>query len=126
MGLIQDMDKIIKKQPGRRYRLVRMDPANVSDRIYKGYEFVVGSDPEIKDTPLDRHKDASGQIRVGGLALAKISEKRARELEAARDAKLEKRMKAIREGYLREGENIKRKLGSAHKAFDTIVEEEKD
>ncbi len=124
MSLFEDIDKIMKAQPGKRYRLVRLDPANMSDRVYKGYELVTKGDPEVKDTLLEKHVDGESHVRVGGLALARISEKRAREIDAKKHEKLEKRMKSIREGYLVAGENIKRKLGPAHKGFKTIVQEE--
>jgi len=126
MSLLNDMDNMIKKQAGKRYRFVRLDPANVTDRLYKGYELVLKGDPEVKDTPLDKHAAADGQIRAGGLALARISESRAREHEAAKKARLDLRMKAIKAGYKKSGEDIKRKLGSAHKGFNVIVQEEED
>lgn len=125
MSLIHDIDKMVKKQPGKRYRLLRQDKDNMDSRQYQGYEVVTASDPEVKGTPLEKGRDADSHVSAGSLVLGRISETRARELEKAKDEKLEKRMRSIREGYKLQGETIKRKLGSLHKNFNVIVEEEK-
>jgi len=125
MSIIDDFDKLAKKQPGKRYRFIRQDPDNYAKRTYQGFEVVSASDPEIKGTPLERAKNSEGHVRAGGsLVLARISETRARELDKQSHDKQERRLTAIREGFRKQGEDIKRKLGSAHGSFKTIIEEE--
>lgn len=124
MSILKEIDDQLKKQPGKRYRMVRLDKENVSAKAHRGYEFVLPGDPEVKGTNLEKIHAADGKVTFGNLALARISEKRARELEKQNQDRLELRMKAIKEGYRRKGEEIKRALGSSHKNFDVIVEEE--
>jgi hypothetical protein len=123
MGILDDMALQIKKQSGRRYRFVRLDSENVSRKKIEGYEFLRKEDPEIKGTILEQHAGADGQVRIGGLALAKISESAARIKEKKNEAKLRKRLDSIRHGYQQAGEDIKRKLGPSHAAFKAITEE---
>lgn len=123
MGILDDMAGQIKKQPGRRYRFVRLEPENVSRKKIEGYEFLRLGDPEIKGTILEQHATADGQIKVGGLALTRISEPAARLKEKKNEAKTRSRLDLIQQNYQKAGEDIKRELGSSHKAFKPIVED---
>jgi len=123
MGILDDLAAQIKKQPGRRYRYVRLDPENVSRKKIEGYEFLRKEDPEIKGTILEQHMTADGQIKVGGLSLARISEPAARLKEKKNEAKLKSRLNLIQQNYQKAGEDIKRALGPSHAAFKQITED---
>jgi len=123
MGILDEVAAQIKKQPGKRYRFVELSPDNVSRKKIEGFEFLRKEDPEIKGTIFEHHVAADGQIKIGGLALAKISETAARVKEKKNEARLRRHFDSIRKNYEQAGEDIKRSLGSAHAAFKPIVED---
>jgi len=124
VNIIDTVAQAIKKQPGKRYRLVRLDPANMAQKKFAGYELVNSKDPEVQGTILAGETDSAGLVRVGGLALARISEKRAEEIQGEKDKRQERRLQAIEQGFLAEGEKVKRSLGSSHKEFTAFVEKD--
>jgi len=126
MSLLDDLTSQIKKRQGQRYRLVRLDPENVSRKKLEGYEFLRKEDPEIKGTILEQHQIADGQIRVGNLAFARIPEIAARAKEKKNEERLKRHLEAIRHNYQQAGESIKRELGPSHAAFKPIVEEKEE
>jgi len=124
-GTLDTLSEAIKKQPGKRYRFVRLDSTNVSDKKVRGYNFVRSEDPEVKGTILERdHKGSDGKIQVGNLALARISEKDAQEHDKRVQERTDRRLRAIKLSYQEDGEKIKRELGPRHKDFKIIHKEE--
>ena len=126
MSLLDELTAHMKKRQGQRYRLVRLDPENISRKKIEGYEFLRKEDPEIKGTILEHHQVADGQIRVGNLAIARIPEIAARAKEKKNEARLQRHLDAIRHNYQAAGENIKRDLGPSHAAFNPIVEDKEE
>lgn len=120
MSLIDELNNAVKTQQGRRYRFVRMDSENVSSKIARGYSFLKKDDPEIKGTILERHVGAENMIRVGDLALAKISERDAKRHEEKIREKTDRKLRAIKRSYQASGEDVKRKLGKHHGDFKVI------
>ena len=123
MALLDEMAAQIKRQPGKRYRFVRLDADNVTRKTVEGFQFSRKEDPSIKGTILEKHVGADGQIRVGGMAIMEISETAARAKEKKTEDKMKAHLSAIQANYQKAGENIKRELGTAHKAFKPIVED---
>jgi len=123
-GALQILTSQIKEQKGVRYRFVRLDSANVTDKKVRGYDFVRKEDPEIKGTILEKHVRADGLIAVGNLGLARISEKDAQRYDATIQERKDRRLRAIKRNYRTEEEKIKRKLGKHHKDFKIIIKEE--
>lgn len=124
MSTLSELLKALKTQKGRRYRLIRLDSANVTSKKLRGYEFVRKEDPEVKGTILEKHQGPDGLIRLGNMALGRISaEQYEKNREKVRE-RTERRLRAIRQAYEEAGENVKRELGKAHKSFNVIIEKE--
>jgi len=124
MGFLDEIMSQMKKQPGKHYRLIRLDSANVSVKKAKGYDLVNPSDPEVKGTALEKQAHSDGTVRVGNLALARTSKENAKRLRAQIDEKTDRRLKAIKRKFLKEGEQIKRALGPQHGDLKFIAKEE--
>lgn len=124
MGELDEILKKIKEQPGKRYRMISLDEANVGIKKFRGFHFVLAGDPEVKGTALEEQKAPDGKIKMGGLALARISddaaERHAKKVAERTDAKL----RMVKSTYLKEGETIKRQMGKDHKHFEAFVDEE--
>ena len=114
----------LNKQQGRRYRLIRLDPANVVEKKVRGYKFLGKEDPEIKGTILEEHVRADGLIAVANLGLARISEEDALKHDAEIQKRRDRKLQAVRRNYRAKEEEIKRKLGKHHKDFKIIMKEE--
>jgi len=124
MGAVSELLRVLKAQKGKRYRLIRLDDANVTTKKLRGYEFVGKEDPEIKGTILEKHQGADGLIRLGDMALGRISAEQYEKNRAKVRERTERRLRAIRQAYEEAGERVKRELGKAHKTFNIIVEKE--
>ena len=125
MGFLESAMQVMKAQTGSRYRLVRLDPANVTEKKIRGYEFVRKEDPEVKGTILEQQAGPDGIIKLGNQGLARIPEKAAQERERVIHERTDRRLQLIKRQYLESGEDVKRKLGTRHKEYDHFVEEEK-
>lgn len=126
MGILSEILKGAKLQKGYRYRLVRLDEANVSQKKQLGYHFVRGEDPECQGTNLEKdHVAADGLVKIGDLALTRIREEDAKKREQALHEKNERVLRAIKRRYLKEGENLKREMGKGHKYMTVFHEEDK-
>jgi hypothetical protein len=126
MGMIDELVTKIHQQTGKRYRLVRLDPENVSRKKIEGFEFVNKADPSVKGTILEHHQAADGMIKIGNLGLAHIPEEAAKVKEKKNLDRQQRQLDAIKHGYRKSGEEIKRALGASHKAFNVVVDEGKD
>ena len=125
MGDVIDMiNKVLQRQPGKRYRLIRLDSPNITEKKIRGYSFVRKEDPEVKGTILEEHLGADGIIRVGNLGVARISEKDARVHEKKIEERTERTLKAIETAYRERGEDLQKEMGAHHKDFKVIVKEE--
>jgi len=114
----------LNKQQGRRYRLVRLDPANVVEKKVRGYKFLGKEDPEIKGTILTEHVRADGLVAVANLGLARISEGDAQKHDAEIQERRDRKLRAVKRGFKRKEEEIKRQMGPHHKDFKIIMKEE--
>lgn len=115
----------LNRQQGRRYRLVRLDPANVVEKKVRGYKFLGKEDPEIKGTILAEHaRRADGLIAVANLGIARISEEDALKHDAEIQERRDRKLQAVKRNYRLEEEKIKRKLGKHHRDFKIIMKEE--
>lgn len=125
MGELDEILSHIKKQTGKEYRMIRLDDANVSVKQFRGYEFVLAGDPEVKNTILAKdHKTPDSKIKIGNIALARISKgdaKKHRDRVASRTAT---KLSLIKGTYLKEGEKIKRQMGKDHSHFKPIFKVE--
>ena len=114
----------LNKQGGRRYRLCRLDPANIVEKKVRGYKFLRKEDPEIKGTILAEHVRADGLVAVANLGLARISEEDALKHDAEIQERRDRKLQAVKRNYRAEEEKIKRKLGRHHRDFKIIMKEE--
>ncbi len=125
MGELDEILRQVKQQTGQEYRMIRLDDANVTIKRFRGYDFVLADDPEVKGTILAKDcKSPDSKIKIGGSALARISKKDAqkhREKVAKRTAT---KLALIKGTYHKEGENIKRQMGKGHSHFKTIFKAE--
>jgi len=126
MSLFDELGAAIKQQPDKHYRWVDVSPEKLSRRKAQGFDYVSPQDPAVKGSILEKHVDENGRIVVGGLVLMQTSKKRAAELQSIIDKQNAQRLDAIENTYRESGENIKRALGTKHRAFNVIVDKEKD
>jgi len=116
---------LLKKQPGKHYRLIRLEPGHTEMKKADGYEFVGSKDPEVTGTILAKDMaTADGLIRVGGLAVARTTVENRDRLRKEVQAREDRRLRAIKRAYLEDGEKVKRSLGKRHKEFNLIHDTE--
>lgn len=114
----------LKKQPGKHYRLVRLEAGNVATKKLRGYEPVRSEDPSVKGTILVKDLGPDGTVRVGRLALMQCRkedhDKYMKEVHERDQLKLD----MIQKRYKESEEDVKRQLGKAHKGYSHFVKEE--
>jgi len=125
MGDLDEILSVIKKQTGQEYRMISLDSAKVGSKKLRGYNFVLASDLEVKGTILAKdHEAPDSKIKIGNLALARISKGDAQKHRDKIAERPKARLRGIKETYLREGENIKRQMGKDHSHFKPIFRTE--
>ena len=118
--MIDEVLKALNKQKDKHYRMVSLDPTNIAKKTYKGYEPVTSRDPEVAGTSLEKFRDAEGHVRVGNLILARTTKEQFAKNRAQVRERTDRKLRSIKRAYQEAGEDVKRKLGSAHKGFKII------
>jgi len=125
MGELDEILSKIKQQPGKEYRMIRLDDANVSIKQFRGFQFVNAGDPEVKGTILAKdHQTPDSKIRIGNIALARISKEDAKKHRDKVAKRTATKLSLIKGTYLQEGEKIKRQMGKDHSHFKPIFKAE--
>lgn len=126
MGEIDEALAELKKRKDRHYRLVALNPGNVTVKKFRGYEPVKSTDPEVEGTILAKERGPDGMIKIGNLGLMSCPKEKYEEHQKRIQEKNQARIDLIKRQYKQSEEVVKRKLGKAHKHYEhfTKVEEE--
>jgi len=126
MGEMDEALSELKKQPGKHYRLVHLNPGNITMKRVRGYEPVKSTDPEVSGTILAKERGPDGMIHIGNLGLMRCRKEDHERYQKRIAEKNQARVDLIQRQFKESEEVVKRQLGKAHKHYSHYSRVEED